>query len=112
MKEGTSKYNILTETFRGTMNQKITLIMGVFYGIEEREEGHLKKGGRHMLIIYLSSTNHVSSLVPLAPSTYICAPSPFFPFFLHLTTHIERLSHLFCSSLEASSASEGNHKQP
>lgn len=45
MKEGTDIYHTLTETFRGTMNQKITLIMVVFYGIEEREgEGHLKKG--------------------------------------------------------------------
>jgi hypothetical protein len=44
MREGTGIYHILRETFRGTMNQKITLIMAVFYGIGEREEGHLKKG--------------------------------------------------------------------
>jgi len=43
MREGTGIYHILRETFRGTMNQKITF-MGVFYGIGEREEGHLKKG--------------------------------------------------------------------
>jgi hypothetical protein len=38
-------YDILTRTFRGTMNRNITLIMGIFYGIEEREEGHLIKKG-------------------------------------------------------------------
>jgi hypothetical protein len=31
---------------------------------------------------------------------------------LHLATHIKHLNHHFGSSLEASAASEGNHKRP
>lgn len=39
---------IIFRPFRGTMNRNITLIMGIFYGTEEREEGHLiKKGKAH-----------------------------------------------------------------
>jgi hypothetical protein len=54
------------------MNQKITLLVDLK---RREEEGHLNKGGRHMLIIYPSSTNHVSSLVALAPCTRTYSPS-------------------------------------
>jgi hypothetical protein len=48
MKEGTLYIYIIFRPFRGTMNRNITLIMGIFYGTEERGEGHLiKKGKAH-----------------------------------------------------------------